>query len=240
VSWLAIPVGQRWLDVGCGTGALSEAILRTAFPARLLGVDPSPAFIDNVRTRVVDEAARFEVGDAQQLDAEDGSFDAVVSGLVLNFLPSPHGALSEMKRVAGHRGVVAGYVWDYPGEMWLIKHFWDAAVELDPAAHELHEGERFGFCRPAELEALFNEVGLVAVESRAIVILTVFDSLDDYWAPFLGGQGPAPTYARWLDEARRMDLRQAVSDRLPVSPDGSIKMTARAWAVRGVADPGAP
>jgi SAM-dependent methyltransferase len=233
VTWLNMPVGARWLDVGCGTGALSDAILRNASPSHVLGVDPSLAFIDFAGKHVIEEAVSFSVGNAQQLEADDGSFDAAVSGLVLNFVPDWHRAVSEMKRVAFVGGVVAAYVWDYPDEMWLIRHFWDAAVDLDPTARELHEGRRFAMCRPAELETLFNDVGLVAVESRGIVIPTVFESFDNYWGPFLGGQAPAPSYLRSLNETRRTALREAVRARLPISEDGSIHLTARAWAVRG-------
>jgi len=233
VTWLNMPVGARWLDVGCGTGALSDAILRNASPSHVLGVDPSLAFIDFAGKHVIEEAVSFSVGNAQQLEADDGSFDAAVSGLVLNFVPDWRRAVSEMKRVAFVGGVVAAYVWDYPDEMWLIRHFWDAAVDLDPTARELHEGRRFAMCRPAELETLFNDVGLVAVESRGIVIPTVFESFDNYWGPFLGGQAPAPSYLRSLNETRRTALREAVRARLPISADGSIHLTARAWAVRG-------
>ncbi|GAA2104043.1 class I SAM-dependent methyltransferase [Microlunatus panaciterrae] len=232
VAWLGLPARATWLDVGCGTGALSGAVQRLAAPSHLLGVDPSPAFIDYARSHVVDSAVSFAVGDAQRLPADDGSFDAVVSGLVLNFIPDRPGALGEMRRVARSGGVVAAYVWDYPGEMWLLRHFWDAAVELDAAALDLHEGYRFAFCRQAELALLFEAAGFAQVVSRGLVVPTVFSSFDDYWQPFLGGQGPAPTYVRSLDENRRNELRTAVHDRLPQGHDGSISLSARAWAVK--------
>jgi SAM-dependent methyltransferase len=233
LAWLQVPAGVRWLDVGCGTGALTDAIVRAADPAKVLGVDPSPAFVEYARQHAVDRAVAFVTGDARELPAGDRSFDAAVSGLVLNFIPDRQRAVREMQRVVAGSGIVAAYVWDYPGEMWILRHFWDAAAGLDQAAHELHEGNRFPFCRPAELEALFAGAGLTAVESRAIVVPTEFRTFDDYWTPFLGGQGPAPSYLRSLDEARRTALREAVRARLPIGPNGSVRMTARAWACRG-------
>jgi ubiquinone/menaquinone biosynthesis C-methylase UbiE len=233
VEWLELPPQALWLDVGCGTGAMSDAILGGANPSRVHGVDPSAGFIAYVRRRVSDAPAAFVVGDAQSLPARDASYDAVVAGLVLNFIPDRPRALREMVRVVRDGGTVAAYVWDYLGEMWLLRHFWEAAAELDPAVADLNESRRFAFCRPTELETFFGEAGLREVSSRGIVIPTEFTSFDEYWTPFLGGQGPAPTFVQSLDEGRRTELREALRARLPTLGDGSIRMTARAWAVRG-------
>ncbi|HET7038060.1 MAG TPA: methyltransferase domain-containing protein [Thermomicrobiaceae bacterium] len=233
LAWLAIPAGARWLDVGCGTGALSAAILAQAAPSEVLGVEPLAERVAYARAQVRDPRARFEEGDAQALPYAAGSFDAVVSGLVLNFVPDPRQALAELARVARSGGTVAVYVWDYAGEMQLMRHFWDAAVALDPNALELDEGRRFPLCQPGPLADLFHGVGLRAVEVRAVDVPTVFRDFDDYWTPFLGGQGPAPSYAMSLDAERRAALRERLRARLPVQPDGSIQLTARAWAARG-------
>jgi hypothetical protein len=154
--------------------------------------------------------------------------------LVLNFVPVPDQlkAAREMVRSARTGGTVASYVWDYAGEMQLMRHFWDAAVALDPAARDLDEGVRFSLCRPDALAALFRKAGLSAIETRAIDVPTVFLDFDDYWTPFLTAQTPA--YARSLDEARRTTLREKLRVSLPIQPDGSIHLIARAWAVRGV------
>lgn len=229
VDWLDQPAGLKWLDVGCGTGALTSTILSTASPAGVVGVDPSAGFVEHARRTVVDERGRFEVRSAGELT--DEPFDVVVSGLVLNFIPDRVEALKRMRQLGG---TVAAYVWDYADGMQLMKHFWDAAVDLDPAAGEFHEGVRFGFCRPAELEKMFTAAGFTDVAGRPIDVPTVFESFDDYWSPFLGGQGPAPSYVRGLDEPARVALRDALMDRLPTGADGSIALIARAWAVRGV------
>ncbi len=234
LSWLAVPEESRWLDVGCGTGALSATILAFARPASVTGIDASEGYAAYAHEQVRDDRARFRQGNAQALPFEDGGFDAAVSGLVLNFLPEPSRGLAEMARVTRPGGVVAAYVWDYAGEMQLMRRFWDAAAGLDPAARELDEGRRFPICRPEALERLFTEAGLEDVSVRAVDVPTLFRDFDDYWFPFLGGQGPAPAYAMSLTEARRGDLRERIRASLPPSGDGSIRFTARAWATCGL------
>ena len=233
LSWLAVPPGSRWLDVGCGTGALSQTILELAAPRRVRGIDPSAGYVAYAREQVRDARASFAVGDARALPYADATSDAVVAGLVLNFVPDPGRAVAEMARVAQPGGGVAAYVWDYAGEMQLMRYFWDAAAALDPAARDLDEGDRFPLCRPEPLSALFRDAGLAGVATRAIDVPTHFRDFDDYWAPFLGGQGPAPGYAMSLSEERRAALRDRLRAALPVEPDGSIPLIARAWAVRG-------
>jgi SAM-dependent methyltransferase len=235
VAWLARPAGLRWLDVGCGTGALTRTILALAEPAAVVGVDPSEGFLANARTRVRDPHVEFRAGDAQALPFGDRQFDVVVSGLVLNFVADPGRALAEMRRLARPDGVVAAYVWDYAGRMQLMRYFWDAAVELDPAARDLDEGRRFPICRPEALAALLTGAGLEAVQTRAIDVPTAFRDFDDYWAPFLGGQAPAPGYCVSLRPERRAALRELIRSRLPTRPDGAITLVARAWAVLGTA-----
>lgn len=233
VDWLGVPPGGRWLDVGCGSGALTETVLALAEPASVAAVDTSQAYVEYAACRVNDPRAAFAVGDAQALDRADASFDAVASSLVLNFLPDPARGVAEMARVVRPGGVVGGYVWDYAGEMQLMRRFWDAAVELDPAAAELDEGRRMAGCNPPALEGLFSGSGLENVETRGIDAPTVFAGFDDYWAPFEGGQGPAPGYCVSLPQDRREALRERLRETLPVEADGSIWLIARAWAVRG-------
>jgi SAM-dependent methyltransferase len=234
LKWLGVAPGSRWLDVGCGTGALSKAILQETAPGRVKGIDRSDGYIAHVQKQIQDDRARFEVGDAQALADDSQSYDAVVSGLVLNFVPQPEQAVNEMRRVARSDGIVAAYLWDYAGEMQLIRHFWNAAAALDPHAVDLDEGRRFPLCRPGPLRELFQGAGLKMVEVRAIDISTHFKDFDDYWSPFLGGQGPAPSYAMSLSKEKRLALRERIRAGLPFAHDGSIPLMARAWAVRGV------
>jgi len=232
LAWLEIPAGRRWLDVGCGTGALCAAIADRCAPASIAGVEPSDGFLETAKENLAGRASLHR-GSATAIPLGDATVDVVVSGLVLNFVPDQPAALSEMARVTGAGGTIAAYVWDYAGRMELMRIFWDAAAELDPAAAKLDEGVRFPLCRPEALERLFTGAGLEDVEVKAIDITTQHPDFDDYWQPFLGGQGPAPAYAMSLDEPARARLRDRVRERAPAAADGSISLTARAWAVRG-------
>lgn len=234
LSWLSIPDGRRWLDVGCGTGALCAAIVDCCSPSSVTGVEPSEGFLGTARENLGGRAALYQ-GSATAIPLGDGAVDVVVSGLVLNFVPEPRAALGEMTRVTGQGGTIAAYVWDYAGKMELMRYFWDAAVELDPDAARMDEGVRFPLCRPEALEGLFAGAGLQGVQVTPIDVPTPFATFEDYWQPFLGGQGPAPAYAMSLDDAARARLRDRIRERIPSGADGTISLTARAWAIRGTA-----
>jgi SAM-dependent methyltransferase len=194
-------------------------------------VDPSAGFLDRARERFAGRVA-VHLGSAGEIPLGQGSVDVTVSGLVLNFVQDQRAAVAEMARVTAPHGTIGAYVWDYAGKMELIRAFWDAAVELDPDAAKLHEGARFPLCRPDALTDLFTHAGLREVGVAAIDVPTRFATFEEYWQPFLGGQGPAPAYAMSLDDAARARLRNRIRERMPVQADGSISLTARAWAVR--------
>ncbi len=233
LAWLAVPPGQTWGDVGCGTGALVEGILAVADPKLVVAVDRSEGFLAAARAAIADQRAQFEVGDATTLPWPNASCDVTVSGLVLNFVPDASAMVREMVRVTRPRGKVAAYVWDYSGGMEMMRQFWDAAAAVRPEDVALDEAERFPLCQPEPLEALFSDAGLHSVSVRAINIPTVFRDFDDYWLPFLGSQGPAPTYLASLDDKTQAQIRELLKARLPANADGSIVLTARAWAVQG-------
>jgi ubiquinone/menaquinone biosynthesis C-methylase UbiE len=107
LKWLSIPAQKDWLDVGCGTGALSQIILEHGLPHAIKGIDSSAGFLAYAKAHVDSARVTFEVGDAQALPIESASFDAVVSGLVVNFVPQPLRAVAEMARVARPGGTVA-------------------------------------------------------------------------------------------------------------------------------------
>ncbi len=235
VAWLGMAPGGAWLDCGAGTGALSQAILAQTAPRLVVAGDPSSRYVAFARARTVDPRARFVVAALPCLPCRAGGFDAAVAGLVLNFLPDPASGLAAMAAAVRRGGVVAAYVWDYARGMELMRVFWDAACALDPAARDLDEGARFPLCQADGLRTLFRAAGLAEVAVRPLVVPTVFRDFDDYWTPFLGGQGPAPGYLMSLAPPQRKRLRDAVCARLPVAPDGTIHLTARAWAARGTA-----
>lgn len=228
---LAVPPDRDWLDVGCGTGALVQTILDQAEPRSVVGADASAGFVEYARAHIPSPRVSFEVADARTLPLASGSVDAAVSGLMLNFVPQPEGAASELVRVVRRGGLVAAYVWDYAEGMELMRLFWEAAVTLDADAPD--EGRRFSICQPGPLADLFTGAGLGGVEAWAIDIPTHFRNFDDYWTPFLGGQGAAPAYTMTLSEEQRAALRERLRAELPTRADGSIHLTARAWAVRG-------
>ena len=235
IRWLGPEHNRDWIDVGCGTGELTAAILAAADPRSIRGVDPSDEHLDFARDRFRSEPrVAFAAGHAQALPCDDASSDYVVSGLALNFAEDPAAGVVECARVARAGGMIAAYVWDYGGEMQMMRRFWDAAAELDPAALQFDEAARYAMCRPDVLTEMFQRADLTSVETRAIDVPTIFRDFDDYWTPFLSGQAPAPRYAMSLDEYKQPALRELLRSRLPAAPDGSISLIARAWAVRGV------
>jgi ubiquinone/menaquinone biosynthesis C-methylase UbiE len=231
INWLSPPPGLKWLDVGCGSGALSEAVINNHKPAEITAIDQSEAFVITAQ-KLLGSRAHCVIGNALSLPMGDSSLDVIVSGLVLNFISEPEKALAEMRRVTVPGGFVALYVWDYAGKMEFLTNFWDIATELNPKASGLHESNRFPNTNPDAIIDLFEKAGFSKTLIAPIEIETHFRNFDDYWKPFLGGQGPAPTYVRSLDESERNNLQNALNKRLLIQPDGSIPMFARAWAAR--------
>jgi trans-aconitate methyltransferase len=230
LAFAGVKDGQRILDIGTGTGSLAQA-LEAAFPqARVVGIDPSEAFVAYAKQH---SRGAFEVGNAQALRFDHASFDHSMSMLVLNFIPDHEKALAEMRRVTRPQGVVSACVWDYAEGMQMLRIFWDAATALDPAAAELDEA-RFAVSRPGALAQVLRAAGLRDVRDGELVVPTVFPGVDDFWQPFLGGQGAVAGYLARLDESARDALAAEVRRRLPVAADGRVHLTARAWVARGL------
>lgn len=235
LDWLGARDGLDWLDVGCGTGALSAAILAQCHPKSLTAIDSSESFVATAREMLPDPRVAFYAGDALELGLEPGSRDAVVSGLVLNFLPDRARALAEMKKVARPGGIVGFYVWDYPnGGIQFTQAFWSAAKALDPGL-DVAETQRFSFCTPEGLTALASAAGLTRVACAPIEMPMIFRSFEDYWRPFTLGVGPAPSYCVSLDAASQERLRDRLREDLPRGENGIIPLIARAWAIKAVA-----
>jgi SAM-dependent methyltransferase len=233
LRWLDRPAGQRWVDVGCGTGALSAAVLARCAPARVTGVDPSEGFLRKAREQLGDRA-ELHCASGDALPLAGGCSDATVAALMLNFAADPAAVVKEMARVTAAGGCVAAYVWDYGGRMDLIRGYWDAARELDPTVQSQDTGPRVALCRPEALAALFEQCGLAQVATRAVDIAMHFANFDDYWQPFLGGQGPAPAHAMGLPAPQREQLRERLRQRFAARAGDAFELGARAWAVRGI------
>jgi len=235
LEWIRPNPQVQWLDVGCGTGALTSVICEPCMPTSVIACDPSPSFVEHARATVPDERASFVVAGADALPKRVGGFEMVVSGLVLNFLPKPERALSAMLDRLRPGGTLAAYVWDYAEGMQLLTTFWEEAVAENPAAAEADERTRFPLCRAAALEALFKETGLERVQLSALEVPTEFATFEDYWAPFRRGTGPAPSYVAALPIAKRDALKERLRRRLVADGDGTVRLKARALAVRGAA-----
>ena len=232
LDWISPDIGLKWLDVGCGSGALSEAAIQRFMPEKLTAIDQSEGFVLAAQKRLGSKVI-CKIGNALELPIEDSSVNLTVSGLVLNFLPDISKALSEMKRVTISGGTVAIYVWDYVGKMDFLQEFWEAATILNKKASTFNEAIRFSEFNSQTLMKAFKKVGLNKVVNAPIEINTHFNDFDDYWNPFLGGQGPAPTYLNSLNEKERKQLRNLIYERLPKQKNGSIKLSARALAIKG-------
>ncbi|MFZ5895317.1 MAG: class I SAM-dependent methyltransferase [Myxococcota bacterium] len=235
LEWLAAPPSSHWLELGCGTGALSAAICETQNPASLIACDPSQPFIEYARARIdpTQRECSFHVLSTPELPHRAGGFDLAISGLVLNFLPDPLATLLALRNRTRDGGQIAAYVWDYRGGIEFLHHFWQIACMLDPGAARLDESRRFANWREDNLTSLFVDVGLTHVRSELLTIGTDFPHFDDFWQPFLGGVGPAPAYAMSLSPTQRETLRAELHERLLPDSNGHIRLAARAIAVRG-------
>lgn len=233
VGWLDAEAHGHWLDVGCGTGALTAAICELGRPASVVACDPSGPFVEAARTTLPDKRVMFELAPGDYLPEREGGFDIVVSGLVLNFVADPERTLAQMRQRLSPRGFIAAYVWDYSEGLQFLRCFWQEAVALDPGAASLDERRRFPICNGEALPALFRAAGLSKVESTRLDSITSFASFDDYWEPFLGRTGPAPSYMASLGPERREQLKERLRKRLSPGADGRILLSASAWALRG-------
>jgi ubiquinone/menaquinone biosynthesis C-methylase UbiE len=232
LDWLEAPPRAAWLDLCCGTGILSLAIAERCWPARVLGVDRAAPQIEFARRHRAGSRIEYQLGDATALPFANHSFDACVCGLGLNFIADPAKALHELRRVTRPGGTIGAYVWEYSGQARFLREFWDAAAAVDPQAVQFDQGRRFPICTPEGLRSAFVDAGLANVAVRSLDIVTHFKDFEDYWSPFLLGQGSGPTYLEQCDECIRVAIRDRLRATLPVNADGSIKLGARALAVR--------
>ena len=232
VEFAKIDDRGRLLDVGCGTGSLTRALLGVTRRAEIVGIDPVATFVEYVRAQVKEARVSFEVGDAQALPYPDASFDCALSCLVFHFIPDALRGAREVRRVTRPGGTVAACTWDARG-LEMTSLFWDAAVELDPAAEAKR---RRPLSQAGQLAELWQAAGFRAVEERPLEITMDFASFEDYWRPQETGVGPTGAHVATLGPAQRAALRSGLEARLrPYGAPGPFSLRAKALAVRGLA-----
>ena len=233
LKWLDVSAGLRWMDVCCGSGMVTEAIVERSAPASVVGVDASPDQISFARQHRAYPNVVFELGDATALAFPDSSFDVAVCGLGLNYTPNPSRVLEEFHRVTRPRGIIAVYVWDYAQGARFLREFWDAAIAIDGEAAGFDQAQRFPMCTQEGLRSLFEEAELEDLALHALDVVTRFTDFDDYWEPLLTAQGSAPNYLAARDQPVQTAIRERLRTKLPTTAQGTIELPARAWAVRG-------
>jgi SAM-dependent methyltransferase len=221
--------GGRAVDVGCGPGALTRELAAAVGAENVAAVDPSPPFVEACAQRV--PGARVELGSAEALPFADGEFGHALAQLVVNFMADPLAGVREMRRVTRPGGIVAAAVWDYAGEMTILRRFWDAAVALDPAA-DARDERHMPYCTPEALGDLWRAAGLGETDTRPVVVSAGYDGFDDLWRPLESGVAPSGAYVVSLDDDRRASLKQELRRRLD-APDEPFELPARAWVVTG-------
>jgi SAM-dependent methyltransferase len=231
LKWLNLPADLRWLDVCCGSGIVTQAIVECNAPASIVGIDASPEQINFARQRRAQPNVTFQTGDAMALPFPDATFNVVVCGLGLNYIPSPVEALEEFCRVTAPGGTVAVYVWDYAQGARFLREFWDAARAIDGEATASDQARRFPMCTPEGLRTLFEQAKLEGLSVHALDVVTRFASFEDYWAPLETGQGSAPNYLATRDKKIQAAIRERLRAALPANSQGAIDLPARAWAI---------
>jgi ubiquinone/menaquinone biosynthesis C-methylase UbiE len=237
VDWLQIPPHQRWLDVGCGTGAFTEVIVSRCEPKAVVAFDPSERQLAYALSRPYDNRVTFRLGDAMRIESDDHEFDVAASALVLNFLPDQERAVREMGRVVRPGGTVAIYVWDFAGRLNITQHLNDAIASIAPDAERAaRNAQQASTTKPAVIADLFRSAGLEAIETKSLDITAAFEDFDDYWESnttlispinIIGTAGGSLA----TDQIRL--LKQKLRDELPRAGSGRIQFGARAWAIRG-------
>jgi SAM-dependent methyltransferase len=232
LKWLDLPAGLRWIDVCCGSGMVTEAIVERRAPAGVVGVDASAEQIKFACEHRAHSSVTFQIADATALPFADSRFDVAVCGLGLNYVPNPGRALEEFRRVIRTDGTVGVYVWDYAQGVRFVREFWDAAIAIDSEAASFDQALRFPMCTQEGLCSLFEQAKLEEIDVRALDVMTRFSGFDDYWEPLLTGQGSAPNYLLTRDEQIRTAIRERLKATLPRNSAGAIELPARAWAIR--------
>ena len=233
LDWLAIPEGLTWLDVGCGAGMLGQSIVESYAPVAVIGVDPKTASIDHARAHVDNTSISFKVGDAQKLPFDNETFDAVVSGLMIKFVPDKLKAVKEMKRVTRNDGVIALYDWDLENNANMTRHFWQAVTDVDASLMNYRATDRPDMRETTRISDIFHQAGLKNIEERSFIFNARFKNFGDYWHPITHNAQNVGKFYQSLTNGQRRGVRDQIKNILPISNDGSITFESSAFAVKG-------
>jgi ubiquinone/menaquinone biosynthesis C-methylase UbiE len=230
IKFADVRPGQRVLDVGCGPGALTRQLVAVVGAEQVAAIDPSAPFVQASRDRL--PGIRAEVAAAEALPFADGVFNRTLAQLVVNFMTDAEAGVREMCRVTRSGGIVAAAVWDYAGQMTLLRRFWDSVAALDPSAADLDEGSSMRYCTPEELAALWTDADLDQVAISDVVVTAGYEGFDDLWEPLEYGVAPSGAYVASLPPDRRAELKADFQQRLGAG-NAPFRLGARAWLVKG-------
>ena len=235
LDWIAVERGLGWLDVGCGAGMLAQTVIKNCEPSSVTGADPLEKSIAAAKQHPDNKDIQLEIGDAQDLPFEDSKFDAVVSGLMIKFVPDKVKAIEEMKRVARAGSVIALYDWDMDSNMNTTRHFWGAVADIIPDRADDHSTVRTPMTEIDSIAKLFEAAGAKGVQKNTIAFTTQFHDLDDYWNPITRNSQNVGRFYKTMTDEQRKAVHERLKQTLPFAEDGSISFESRAVAVKGIA-----
>ncbi|MGY9018539.1 MAG: class I SAM-dependent methyltransferase [Alphaproteobacteria bacterium] len=235
LDWIEVERGLRWLDVGCGAGMLAQTVIKNCAPSSVTGADPLEKSIVAAKQHPDNKNIQLEIGDAQDLPFEDSKFDAVISGLMIKFVPDKVKAICEMKRVVRPGSVIALYDWDMDSNMNTTRHFWEAVADIIPEREEDRTTDRTPMTEIDSIAKTFEAAGVKAVQQSTISFTTRFRNLDDYWNPITRNSQNVGRFYQTMTEEQQGAIHEQLKQSLPFADDGSISFESRAVAVKGIA-----
>ena len=234
VNWLNPKPGMKWLEIGCGTGALTKVIAENCSPSYLLAIDKSDSYLRNARKNINTNNVSFLNTDLNSHLLLNEEFDNITSGLLLNFVPQIDDLLLNLMSHLTSGGQTSSFVWDYGGHYQPMRHFWDSAKEVVEGAEKFDAGTKFSICKKEKLIQLFKTLGLMDVEFTNIESIATFKDFDDYWIPIVAAQGSVAEFISTLSAIQKKDLENIIRHRLPIALNGEIKLIINALAVKGI------